>query len=191
MYSDSETGLYYWGARYYDPKIGRGISADRMSLAEHVRRWRRNLGVPNRPPLELNPYVYTSNNPLRWIDPKGFANVAPEFGEAPYNTMQPVEGGDDTSSGEFAAKMLGALFIPPLAVATVVVAAPVAVDACLTAGAAALRSQAARQACMALGICSATARGEVLDDLIRDFAKRAQLNRTSEIIRQQTTTLVK
>jgi RHS repeat-associated protein len=72
QYFDSETGLHYWGARYYDPKTGRGISADGMSVAEHVARWREKLGAPNQPPLELNPYAYVVNNPLRWIDLTGF-----------------------------------------------------------------------------------------------------------------------
>jgi RHS repeat-associated protein len=72
MYADAETGLYYWGARYYDPKTGRSISADRMSVAEHVARWQANQGRPNRPPLEINPYVYVANNPLKWIDRFGF-----------------------------------------------------------------------------------------------------------------------
>jgi RHS repeat-associated protein len=73
MYSDSETGLYYWYSRYYDPKTGRGISPDRMSVAEHVQRWQANMGSTTRLPLEINPYAYVANNPLRWIDPKGEA----------------------------------------------------------------------------------------------------------------------
>jgi RHS repeat-associated protein len=73
MYSDSETGLYYWNSRYYDPKTGRGISPDRMSVAEHVARWKANMGTPGQPPLEINPYVYVANNPLRWTDPSGEA----------------------------------------------------------------------------------------------------------------------
>ncbi len=71
MYAD-ETGLYYWGARSYDPRIGRGISADGMSVVEHVQRWQANMGVPGQPPLELNLYVAMANNPLRWIDRTGF-----------------------------------------------------------------------------------------------------------------------
>jgi RHS repeat-associated protein len=55
--SDS-TGLYYYGARYYDPTMGRFISADTI--------------VPNYTnPQALNRYSYTLNNPLIYIDPSG------------------------------------------------------------------------------------------------------------------------
>jgi hypothetical protein len=53
-----------------------------MSVAEHVARWQENLGLPNRPPLEINPYVYTANNPLRWIDFGGFESDSPNAGNA-------------------------------------------------------------------------------------------------------------
>ena len=50
------TGLYYYGARYYDPTIGRFISADSM--------------VPNPAnPQSLNRYSYCLNNPLKYTDP--------------------------------------------------------------------------------------------------------------------------
>jgi RHS repeat-associated protein len=52
---DSNTGLFYFGARYYDPGIGRFLSVD--PLAEKSLAW--------------SPYVYTKNNPLRFIDPDG------------------------------------------------------------------------------------------------------------------------
>jgi len=52
------TGLYYYGARYYDPTIGRFISADTI--------------VPNPVnPQALNRYSYCLNNPLKYIDPTG------------------------------------------------------------------------------------------------------------------------
>lgn len=52
------TGLYYYNARYYDPTIGRFISADTQiqSLAK---------------PQFMNRYSYTINNPLNYIDPSG------------------------------------------------------------------------------------------------------------------------
>jgi RHS repeat-associated protein len=75
MYADQETGLYYNWFRYYDPKTGRGIQPDRMSVAEHVARWQAGMGMPGQPPLEINPYAYVANNPLRWVDPFGQAIV--------------------------------------------------------------------------------------------------------------------
>lgn len=70
---DSESGLIYNGANYYDPKTGRWTSPDGMSIAEHVERWRARMGVPGEPPLEINPYVRVLNNPLKWIDSDGLA----------------------------------------------------------------------------------------------------------------------
>jgi RHS repeat-associated protein len=55
---DEEAGLYYYGARYYDPALMRFISAD-------------PLGVHQTDPQTLNRYSYALNNPLRYIDPTG------------------------------------------------------------------------------------------------------------------------
>jgi RHS repeat-associated protein len=53
------TGLYFYGARYYDPNIGRFISPDTI--------------VPNPAnPQSLNRYSYVLNNPLKYIDPTGY-----------------------------------------------------------------------------------------------------------------------
>ena len=55
---DVETGLYYYGERYYDPVIGRFISVDPA------------VGVPSNPQT-WNRYVYTLNNPYKHADPDG------------------------------------------------------------------------------------------------------------------------
>jgi len=57
---DPETtiGLYYCGARYYYPKIGRFISPDSIVQAP-------------QDPQTLNRYSYCRNNPLRYTDPTG------------------------------------------------------------------------------------------------------------------------
>ncbi len=51
-------GLYYYGARYYDPSIGRFITEDSWP-GEMVNPQSQNL------------YVYVMNNPLRYVDPTG------------------------------------------------------------------------------------------------------------------------
>ena len=57
---DAEAGLYYYRARYYDPKIGRFLSED-------------PIAVPRRDTRELNPYAYVANNPVNETDPSGLA----------------------------------------------------------------------------------------------------------------------
>jgi RHS repeat-associated protein len=73
QYFDGETGLHYNWNRYYDPKTGRYITSDPMSVGAHVQKWMASLGKGSidSPPLELNSYAYVVNNPLRWIDPTG------------------------------------------------------------------------------------------------------------------------
>jgi|GEM_PF-1630431 len=67
---DSQVGLYYYRARYYDAGIGRFISADTL--------------VPSpRNPQFLNRYSYAVNNPVRNIDPTGhvpFDNITTLLG---------------------------------------------------------------------------------------------------------------
>jgi RHS repeat-associated protein len=52
---DEETGLYYYGARYYDPKASIWLSTDpKAEKYPHV-----------------NPYAYTFQNPINYLDPDG------------------------------------------------------------------------------------------------------------------------
>jgi RHS repeat-associated protein len=55
---DEATGLQYFGARYYDPEIGRFMGVDAAGFAED------NLHSFNR-------YAYGNNNPYRYQDPDG------------------------------------------------------------------------------------------------------------------------
>ncbi|MCZ2074055.1 MAG: RHS repeat-associated core domain-containing protein, partial [Bryobacterales bacterium] len=59
---DGETGLDYFGARYYSGAQGRWTSPDLINLT-----WDR-LGNPSN---TLNKYVYAANNPLKFTDPDG------------------------------------------------------------------------------------------------------------------------
>jgi len=65
---DADTGLDYFGARYYHPQVGRFTTIDpAMTLKE-------NLVDPQR----WNRYAYVRNNPLRLVDPDGRAIGDPE-----------------------------------------------------------------------------------------------------------------
>nr|WP_255949272.1 RHS repeat-associated core domain-containing protein [Brucepastera parasyntrophica] len=78
---DEETGLYYYGARYLDPKTSRWLSTD-PALGEYIpgapvneeaRKRNGNLpglgGVYNTVNLHL--YHYAGNNPVKYTDPTG------------------------------------------------------------------------------------------------------------------------
>jgi RHS repeat-associated protein len=53
-YFDEETGLYYYGYRYYSPKLGRFLSRD--PIGEHT---------------SFNLYQGLRNNPIKYVDPDG------------------------------------------------------------------------------------------------------------------------
>lgn len=52
---DAETGYDYFGARYYDARIGRWLALD--PLAEKYRAWTL--------------FAYTLDNPINRVDPNG------------------------------------------------------------------------------------------------------------------------
>lgn len=56
---DEETGLYYYGARYYDPRLSLWISTDPLQEK-----------YPH-----INSYCYTANNPILFVDPDGKAII--------------------------------------------------------------------------------------------------------------------
>ncbi|TFH13613.1 RHS repeat-associated core domain-containing protein [Candidatus Bathyarchaeota archaeon] len=55
---EDSTGLYYYGARYYNPSLGRFTTIDPMKGYQSD-------------PQSFNPYTYTRNNPNKYIDPDG------------------------------------------------------------------------------------------------------------------------
>lgn len=56
--ADAETGLYYYGARFYNPALRRFVQPDSL------------LPDPYDP-QQLNRYSYVANNPLKYTDPSG------------------------------------------------------------------------------------------------------------------------
>jgi RHS repeat-associated protein len=65
---DTETGLYYYRARYYDPTIGRFIGEDPLRFGIKSKITSANL------PADF--YSYVANSPLNIIDPLGLWQVA-------------------------------------------------------------------------------------------------------------------
>ena len=72
---DEETGLYYYGARYLDPKYSRWLSGD-PALGDYVpaagtdpSKLAGMGGVYNTVNLHL--YHYAGNNPVKYTDPDG------------------------------------------------------------------------------------------------------------------------
>ena len=66
---DEETGLYYYGARYLDPKYSRWLSGD-PALGEYMAGSSVGEGgIYNT--VNFNVYHYGSNNPIKYTDPTG------------------------------------------------------------------------------------------------------------------------
>jgi RHS repeat-associated protein len=68
QFFDEETGLYYFGARYYDPVIGRFVQPD--------------LVIPSLfNPQAYDRYGYCYDNPLKYFDPDGHAGYWADVGQ--------------------------------------------------------------------------------------------------------------
>ncbi|WP_225969212.1 RHS repeat domain-containing protein, partial [Treponema pedis] len=76
---DEETGLYYYGARYLDPKYSRWLSGD-PALNDYMAGSSVGQGgIYNI--FNFNLYNYANNNPIKYIDPDG---LSPSDLEAAY-----------------------------------------------------------------------------------------------------------
>jgi RHS repeat-associated protein len=77
---DSETGYYYYGARYYNPKVSLWLNVDPLAdynphmNSEHYIDGQHNGGVLNQG--NGNPYIYCYQNPVKYIDPNGKQTVS-------------------------------------------------------------------------------------------------------------------
>ncbi len=79
---DEETGLYYFGARYYDPRTSVWQSPDPI-LASYMGG-SPNGGVFN--PMNLGVYTYSQNRPVILLDPDGRSSCASGGGMAVIDT---------------------------------------------------------------------------------------------------------
>ena len=109
---DAETGLYYYGARYLDPKMSRWLSVDpamyqgdyipSAPVNEEARKRNGNLpgqgGIFNI--VNMHVYHYAGNNPVKYVDPDGRQPAIPPHNlpnnlpptNIPYNTQPAYRG---------------------------------------------------------------------------------------------------
>ena len=93
---DESTGLYYFGARYYDPRTSQWQSAD-PALGDYLSG--AEGGLQN--PLNAQLYGYGYQNPLRFIDPDGHT---PKGYVRIYRVVRPEQIHDDNDGAMFQAK---------------------------------------------------------------------------------------
>jgi RHS repeat-associated protein len=110
---DAETGLDYFGARYYGSKIGRFTTVD------------PNLNMKRAllDPQEWNRYAYGRNNPLRFVDPDGRESMTYYWGgntnyslaDRQFYQVPPVGLADVAIQSGMAASIMGAPLAPAMA----------------------------------------------------------------------------
>lgn len=82
---DIESGLDYFGARYYAGSVGRFMSADWSAQAQPVPYAKLDE------PQTLNLYAYVRNNPISLVDPDGHVDNPYFFDVAKWNTWAELE----------------------------------------------------------------------------------------------------
>ena len=76
---ESNTDLYFYGSRWYDPVVGRFLQPDSI------------VPEPGNPQA-LNRYAYTLNNPMRYTDPTGHSIPLSQRSGGPQVTIQDAGG---------------------------------------------------------------------------------------------------
>lgn len=96
---DAETGLDYFGARYYSGSLGRFTGVDPSMLS-----------TVKANPQSWNRYTYTLNNPLKYIDPNGELWISSDDANNPYSWVDECEE-NQTCYETIAANVAGNLIV--------------------------------------------------------------------------------
>lgn len=88
---DTDLGLSYMQARYYDPVIGRFYSNDPVGTVEHLST---SNGIHG-----FNRYTYANNNPYRYTDPTGGSSLDMSVNRPPGVTIKQHRAAAGKASG--------------------------------------------------------------------------------------------
>lgn len=88
-YLDDDTGLYYYGARYYDPALGRFISPDPLYVGDPERCTSN--------PTSCNLFAYANNNPMAFVDPTGLKEIVADDAAYKRQVEQDLQRTDPTA----------------------------------------------------------------------------------------------
>ena len=121
---DEETGLYYYGARYLDPKYSRWLSGDpalsdyipKAPIDDDAKKHNENLpgmgGVFNV--VNLHVYHYAGNNPVKYTDPNGKSLDVVDNGNGTYTVCGGIENSDKNIylivNGQRTGDVIGVMF---------------------------------------------------------------------------------
>ncbi|UTC96656.1 RHS repeat-associated core domain-containing protein [Treponema denticola] len=121
---DEETGLYYYGARYLDPKYSRWLSGDpalgeyipKAPIDDEAKKHNENLpgmgGIYNT--VNLHVYHYAGNNPVKYTDPNGKSLDVVDNGNGTYTVCGGIENSDKNIylivNGQRTGDVIGVMF---------------------------------------------------------------------------------
>jgi RHS repeat-associated protein len=184
---DEETGLYYFGARYYDSRTSVWVSVD-PALGQYLDGQRGLGGVFN--PINLGLYTYTHRNPALYTDPDGEALF---FGALVGAGLDVVVQRALIASGQKDEFSISSVFVSAAAGATgvglatkiaqahklttaVKVAAGVAGDAAVSAGSKAAKGEEITATGVASDVLLGQAGGKAVGNIARGKAKASPEN---------------
>jgi RHS repeat-associated protein len=101
--NDPESGLQYFGARYYDPWVGRFMSQDPELISAHTGV---TFAAIAGDPRQNNAYSYALNAPTQYVDPSGRATTVFTYALVTQNGVEQFQ--DTRSSSGTSTVSLGA-----------------------------------------------------------------------------------